>query len=162
MKEIINFTLRCISFILRRVLSHTVKSYDMGPTALLPHPKEGVLRIFIALKNPTPSDGMNPRTLGPMASMLTTEDDTFVLYSPTWTYGSRWNNSYRAISTFLFRPEVCAKTGQYYRVFLPKRNPKYYTSTLSRTKQRNQLATLNSCNRILLLQLMHCLKSVRT
>jgi hypothetical protein len=46
-----------------------MKSYDMG---FISHPKEGVLRIFIALKNPSPWPGSNPRTLGPMASTLTT------------------------------------------------------------------------------------------
>jgi hypothetical protein len=35
------------------------------------HPKEGVLRILIALKNPSPRPGLNTRTLGPMASTLT-------------------------------------------------------------------------------------------
>jgi hypothetical protein len=30
------------------------KSYDMGPPALLPIREEGVLRIFIALKCPSP------------------------------------------------------------------------------------------------------------
>jgi hypothetical protein len=34
--------------------------------------KEGVLRIFIALKNPSPRPGLNPRLLGPVASTLTT------------------------------------------------------------------------------------------
>jgi hypothetical protein len=29
-------------------------------------PKAGVLRISIALKNPLPPPGLNPRTLGPM------------------------------------------------------------------------------------------------
>jgi hypothetical protein len=52
-------------FKLRRNLYHAVKSYDMGPTA-----KEGVLRIFIALKNPSISPGLNPRTLVPVASTL--------------------------------------------------------------------------------------------
>jgi hypothetical protein len=33
-----------------RFLLHAVKSYDMGPPALLPIRNEGVLRIFIALK----------------------------------------------------------------------------------------------------------------
>jgi hypothetical protein len=36
------------------------------------HPKEGVLRIFIALKNPLPLPGLNPQPLGPVASTLTT------------------------------------------------------------------------------------------
>jgi hypothetical protein len=55
-----------------RVLLHAVKSYDMGPPALLPIRKERVLRIFIALKNPSPMSGSNPRPLGPVASTLTT------------------------------------------------------------------------------------------
>jgi hypothetical protein len=49
---------------------NVVKSYDTGPTALLP-PKEVVLRIFIDLKNPT-SSGLNPRTLGPIEITITT------------------------------------------------------------------------------------------
>jgi hypothetical protein len=40
----------------------------MGPSALLPIRKEGVLWIFIALKNPSPWPGLNPQTLGPVAS----------------------------------------------------------------------------------------------
>jgi hypothetical protein len=43
----------------------------MGPPALLPIRKEGVLRIFIALKNPSPWPGSNPQPLGPVASTLT-------------------------------------------------------------------------------------------
>jgi hypothetical protein len=34
------------------------------------HPKDGVLRIFIALTNPSFQPDLNPRTLGPVASML--------------------------------------------------------------------------------------------
>jgi len=37
--------------------------YDKGPTALLPHPKEGVLRIFHT-KNPKASAGFEPANLG--------------------------------------------------------------------------------------------------
>jgi hypothetical protein len=33
-----------------RILLHAVKSDDMGPSGFTSHPKEGVLRIFIALK----------------------------------------------------------------------------------------------------------------
>jgi hypothetical protein len=36
------------------------------------HPKEGLLRTFIAIKNPSPRQGLNPRPLGPLASTLTT------------------------------------------------------------------------------------------
>jgi hypothetical protein len=35
-----------------RFLLHAVKSYDMGLSRFTSHPEEGVLRIFIALKNP--------------------------------------------------------------------------------------------------------------
>jgi hypothetical protein len=36
----------------------------MGPTALLPPPKEDVLKIFSAPKNPTASAGFEPANLG--------------------------------------------------------------------------------------------------
>jgi hypothetical protein len=36
----------------------------MGPSRFTPHPKEGVLRIFIALKNPSPWPGFEPATFG--------------------------------------------------------------------------------------------------
>jgi hypothetical protein len=52
-------SLRC-----RKILRH-------GTSGFTSHPKEGVLRIFIALKNPSPSPGSNPRPLGPVASTLT-------------------------------------------------------------------------------------------
>jgi hypothetical protein len=48
------------------------------PTALLPIPKEGVILIFIDLKNPSPSAGIEPANLvsnGKRASHYTTEDD---------------------------------------------------------------------------------------
>jgi hypothetical protein len=53
------------------------------------HLKEGVLRNFIALKNPSPWLGLNPRPLGPVSSMLTTTlprqqkfvfKDTYLIY----------------------------------------------------------------------------------
>jgi hypothetical protein len=54
-------------------LFNMVKSYDMGPAACFTSPlKEVVLRIFIALKNPLPRPGLNPRTLSTVASTLTT------------------------------------------------------------------------------------------
>jgi hypothetical protein len=53
-------------------LSHAIKSYNMGPPALPPIREEGVLWIFIALKNPSPWPGLNPRPLSPVASTLTT------------------------------------------------------------------------------------------
>jgi hypothetical protein len=47
---------------------HSIKSYNMEPPAFLPPLEEGVLHIFIALKNPPPQLGLNLQTLGPMAS----------------------------------------------------------------------------------------------
>jgi hypothetical protein len=44
----------------------------MGPSRCTSHPKEDVLRIFIALKNLSPPrPGLNPRLLGPVESILT-------------------------------------------------------------------------------------------
>jgi hypothetical protein len=52
-------------FTCRKILRRGISSFTF-------HPKEGVLRIFIALKNPSPRPGLNPRLLGPVASTLTT------------------------------------------------------------------------------------------
>jgi hypothetical protein len=49
----------------RKILRH-------GTSGFTSHPKEGVLRIFIALKNPSPRPRLNPRPFGPMAITLTT------------------------------------------------------------------------------------------
>jgi hypothetical protein len=57
----------------------------------------------------------------------------------------------------------CLYTGHWvslHRTFHLKRNPNNYTRTPFMHKTTKPLATLNSCSRILLLQLMHCLKSV--
>jgi hypothetical protein len=43
-----------------------------GTSGFTCHPKESVLRIFVALKNPLPQLGLNPWPLGPVASTLTT------------------------------------------------------------------------------------------
>jgi hypothetical protein len=48
----------------RKILPHETSGFTS-------HPKEGVLRIFIALKN-SPRPGVNPQPLGPVASTLTT------------------------------------------------------------------------------------------
>jgi hypothetical protein len=53
------------SFTCRKILRH-------GPFGFTSHPKEGVLRIIIAPKNPSPWPGPNPQPLGPVASILTT------------------------------------------------------------------------------------------
>jgi hypothetical protein len=66
------FCRRSISFILRRVLQHAVKSHDMWPTALLPLRNNSCYRFLSPLKIHRPRPGMNPRTLGPVESMITT------------------------------------------------------------------------------------------
>jgi hypothetical protein len=48
----------------RTILRHETSGFTS-------HPYECVLRIFIALKNPSPWPGSNPRPLGPVASTLT-------------------------------------------------------------------------------------------
>jgi hypothetical protein len=53
-----------ISLTCREILQH-------GTSGFTSHPKEGVLRIFIALKNPSPWPGSNPQPLGPVAITLT-------------------------------------------------------------------------------------------
>jgi hypothetical protein len=66
-----------INLALRSIFVYTCKRYftcrkilrvASGGTSPL---KEGALRIFIALKNPSPQLGLNPRTLGLTASTLT-------------------------------------------------------------------------------------------
>jgi hypothetical protein len=67
-----NFALQSISFILRRLLYHAVKSYNMGPMALLPSERKRAVDFLLLLKLHRPRLGLNPRTLGPVASTLTT------------------------------------------------------------------------------------------
>jgi hypothetical protein len=43
-----------------------------GTSGFTSHPKEGVLRTFIALTNPSPWPGSNPQPLRPVASTLST------------------------------------------------------------------------------------------
>jgi hypothetical protein len=50
--------------------------------ALLPIREEGVLRMFIALKNPLSWPGSNPQPLGPVASTLTTKATALHQASP--------------------------------------------------------------------------------
>jgi hypothetical protein len=53
------------SFTCRKILRHWTSGFTS-------HPKEDVLWIFIAIKNPLPRPGLNPRPLGPVVSTLTT------------------------------------------------------------------------------------------
>jgi hypothetical protein len=49
----------------RNILRHGISGFTS-------HPKRGVMRIFIALKNPSPWPGSNPRPLVPVATTLIT------------------------------------------------------------------------------------------
>jgi hypothetical protein len=53
-----------------RYLTGNLRCRKISRFAFLP--KEGVLRIFIAFKNPSPRPGLNLRPLGPVVSTLTT------------------------------------------------------------------------------------------
>jgi hypothetical protein len=59
------------SFIVRRVLLHAVKSYGMGPPALLPLRKKECCRFLSPLKIHRLRRGLNPCILSQMASTLT-------------------------------------------------------------------------------------------
>jgi hypothetical protein len=63
--------LRNISIHARKVLLHAV-NLRHGTDGFTSPPKEVVLRICITLKSHRPRSGSNPRTLGPVASTLTT------------------------------------------------------------------------------------------
>jgi hypothetical protein len=76
-KEIMNFAVRSIintlngSLTCHKILSHGADGFTFPP-------KEGVLRIFVALKNPLPSVGFQPANIGSRgkhANHHTTEDD---------------------------------------------------------------------------------------
>jgi hypothetical protein len=51
-------------FTCRKTLRHEASGFTS-------HPKEGLLRIFIVIKNLSPQPGLSPRPLGPVVSTLT-------------------------------------------------------------------------------------------
>jgi hypothetical protein len=55
---------------IRSLTCHNILRHDTS--GFTSHSKEGVLRIFISLKNPSPWPGSNPQPLSPVASTLTT------------------------------------------------------------------------------------------
>jgi hypothetical protein len=74
------------SFTCRKILRH-------GTSGFTSHPKEGVLRIFLALKNPSPRPGLNPRPLGPVASTLITTPPRRLIQI-TWYINYRFFNAF--------------------------------------------------------------------
>jgi hypothetical protein len=77
----VNGSLTC-----RKILRH-------GAPGFTSHPKEGVLRMFINLKNPSPRPGFNPRPLGLVASTLTTTPPRRHLQLYKLTNSSYTNNN---------------------------------------------------------------------
>jgi hypothetical protein len=72
MRERIRRSPSKIFLFLSRDFYNAVTFFGIGPPALLPNRKTGVLRIFITLKNPFPRSGINPRPLCSVANTLTT------------------------------------------------------------------------------------------
>ena len=71
------FCLRNISIHARKVLLHAV-NLRHGTDGFTSPPKKVVLRIFITLKN---TSGLNPQTLGPVVSTLTTSPPSAILFN---------------------------------------------------------------------------------
>jgi hypothetical protein len=99
--DVMNFALRCMSFILQRVLWH-VKSYNTGLrlTALLPLWRKVCCGFLSPLKIHRPQPHLNLQTLGPMAGMLTTR-----LPRTTWSTVTEITNLYikELLETCIFR-----------------------------------------------------------
>jgi hypothetical protein len=71
----------------RKILLH-------GNLAFTPHSQESVLRIFIAIRNPSPRPGLNPRPLGPVASTLTTISPRRRIHTLRGERYRRWSQLY--------------------------------------------------------------------
>jgi hypothetical protein len=59
-----------------------------GTSGFTSYLKEGVLHIFISLKNPSPRSGLNPRPMGPVTSTLTTTPPRRSAVTAVW--GVEW------------------------------------------------------------------------
>jgi hypothetical protein len=70
-KEIMNLAFETSLFTLQSYFLHAIKSYNTGPDGFASPLKEGMQRVFIALKNPLPWPNLNTQTLGLVVSMLT-------------------------------------------------------------------------------------------
>jgi hypothetical protein len=66
-------------FILQVIFLHTVKSYNMGPPALLLLRSKVCCGLFITRKSTSPRPGLKPQNLGPKASTLTLTPQRHVL-----------------------------------------------------------------------------------
>jgi hypothetical protein len=87
------------------------KILQRGTCGFTSHPKEVVMRIFIALINPSLWPGSNPRPLGPVASTLTTRPPRRLRYW-SWvitTYTKRRNFVRRHIQRKLWKYRNCPR-----------------------------------------------------
>jgi hypothetical protein len=114
----INLASRSILFILPSDFFYAAKSFELEPPALFP--SEGGLRIFIALKNSHPRSGLNPRTLGLMATTLTITHRgvkiyfKFNLLTPPWSSSGRFRKD--ILYTHILRVALLIATGYSSRV----------------------------------------------
>jgi hypothetical protein len=69
-KEMVDFVYEIFLSYSQRYLI-CLKLLQHGTSSSVSPSKEGVLQIFITLKNPLPRLDLNPQTLGPVASILT-------------------------------------------------------------------------------------------
>jgi hypothetical protein len=77
-KKIMNLAKRNISVHTLKGLLTCRKIYDKGANGFTSTPKKGFLRIFIVIKNPSPSASFEPENLrssGKHTDHYTTEDD---------------------------------------------------------------------------------------
>jgi hypothetical protein len=81
--EVFLFILPSDAFICHKTWLHGANGFTFPP-------KEGVLRIFIALKNPFPLSGLNPRTLSLMTSTLTATPLRRLLLLRTYISSGGW------------------------------------------------------------------------
>jgi hypothetical protein len=66
------FSLASISIHTCKWYLHAIKSYKHEASVFTSHLQEGVLQFFTAIKKPSPKAGLNPWSLDPVASILTT------------------------------------------------------------------------------------------
>jgi hypothetical protein len=69
-RRIENFTYQYLKYLKGFLTCHKISR--QGTSGFTSHPKEGMMWIFIAPKNPSPLPVLNPRPLGPVANILKT------------------------------------------------------------------------------------------
>jgi hypothetical protein len=75
------------------------KKLRHGTSGFTSHPKEGVLRIFIVIKNPSPRPGLNRRPVGSVARTLTTAPPT--QHNLKTEYSAEVLNTFSSTSTIV-------------------------------------------------------------